>query len=94
MTNLPSLQSFFLGGFECATHRRRDTTRIDVLHTTHHDLRAAEDYTLLAQAGIRTVRDGLRWHLIEALPGVYDWSSFLPMLDAAHATGTQVLWDL
>ncbi len=90
----PSLQSFFLGGFECATHRRRDRTRIDVLAATHHDLRAAEDYTLLAQAGIRSVRDGLRWHLIETIPGVYDWSSFLPMLDAAHATGTQVLWDL
>ncbi len=87
-------QSFFLGGFECATHRRRDRTRLDVLAATHHDIRTAEDYRLLASAGIRTVRDGLRWHLIERHPGDYDWSSFLPMLDAAIATGTQVLWDL
>ena len=90
----PLFQSFFLGGFECATHRRRDRTRIDVLAAIHHDTRAAEDYTLLAQAGIRTVRDGLRWHLIERTPGVYEWSSFLPMLDAALATNTEVLWDL
>lgn len=87
-------ESFFMGGFECATHRRADRTQIDIISATHHDTHAAEDYLLLQQAGVRTVRDGLRWHLIEATPGVYDWSSFLLMLDAAHATGTQVLWDL
>ena len=92
MTQL--FQSFFMGGFECATHRRRDGARIDVLATTGHAACSAIDYRLLQQAGIRTVRDGLRWHLIEATPGVYDWSSFLPMLDASLATGTQVLWDL
>jgi beta-glucosidase/6-phospho-beta-glucosidase/beta-galactosidase len=93
-TELPIFQSFLMGGFECATHRRRDRSRIDVLTRTKHDLYCAMDYRMLAQAGIRTVRDGLRWHLIESLPGTYDWSSFLPMLHAAHATGTQVIWDL
>ena len=83
-----------MGGFECATHRRRDNRQIDVLTSTQHAQRAAEDYRLLSQAGIRTVRDGLRWHLVEQVPGVYDWSSFLPMLDAAIETRTQVLWDL
>jgi beta-glucosidase/6-phospho-beta-glucosidase/beta-galactosidase len=92
--NADLFQSFFMGGFECATHRRRDRTRIDVVATTEHDLQCAGDYGLLAQAGVRTVRDGLRWHLIETVAGVYDWSSFLPMLRAAHATGTQVVWDL
>ena len=88
------LESFFIGGFECATHRRKDGLQIDVLEASGHGERAAEDYLLLQSVGIRTVRDGLRWHLIEATPGVYDWSSFLPMLDAALATRTQVLWDL
>jgi beta-glucosidase/6-phospho-beta-glucosidase/beta-galactosidase len=88
-------QSFFMGGFECATHRRRDGLQIDVLSSTGHALQAARDYHLLAQAGIRTVRDGLRWHLIESgAPGDYDWSSFLPMLHAARETKTQVIWDL
>lgn len=90
----PELQSFFLGGFECATHRRRDRTRIDVIAGTGHDGRCAGDYKTLAEAGVRTVRDGLRWHLIEQTAGVYDWSSFTPMLDAALRTGTQVIWDL
>ena len=90
-----AFQSFFMGGFECATHRRRDGSQIDVLSSTGHALQAAHDYQLLAQAGVRTVRDGLRWHLIEAgTPGVYDWSSFLPMMHAARDTQTQVIWDL
>ncbi len=86
--------SFFMGGFECATHRRRDGKRIDVTSATMHDSRCAEDYALLASIGVRTVRDGLRWHLIETAPGVYDWSTFLPMLRAAAIAGVQVLWDI
>ncbi len=86
--------TFFLGGFECATHRRPQVGQIDVLHATGHDIHAEADYRLLASAGVHTVRDGLRWHKIERSPGVYDWSSFLPMLHAALASGTQVLWDL
>lgn len=91
----PSLfNSFFLGGFECSTHRRADGRRLDLLAATGHDRWAQQDYAALQRYGIRTVRDGLRWHLIERRPGEYDWSSFLPQLYAAHATGTQVIWDL
>jgi len=86
--------SFFLGGFECSSHRRSDGRRLDLLASTHHDRLAAKDYELLSQHGIRAVRDGLRWHLIEATPGHYDWSSVLPMLRAAEAAGTRVIWDL
>ena len=87
-------KSFFMGGFECATHKRRDRTQIDVIRCTRHDAHVAEDYALLRAAGVGTVRDGLRWHLIEQTAGVYDWSSFMPMLEASLATGTQVIWDL
>ena len=86
--------SFFLGGFECSTHRRYDGKRLDVIAASEHDVYARSDYKELARLGIRTVRDGLRWHLIEATPGTYDWSSFVPMLQAARETRTQVLWDL
>lgn len=44
--------------------------------------------------GIHAARDGLRWHLVEARAGQYDWRSFLPMLRAARRTGVQVIWDL
>jgi hypothetical protein len=87
-------QSWFLGGFECSTHRRSDGRRLDLTASTRHDANAGADYAMLAEHGIRTVRDGLRWHLIEVAPGRYDWSSFLPMLRAARDTGTQVIWDL
>ncbi|MCA3628644.1 MAG: beta-glucosidase [Methylobacterium sp.] len=87
-------QSFIQGGFECSTHRRRDGRRLDVIRATQHDARAPEDYGLLDRQGIRTVRDGLRWHRIERVPYYYDWSNCLPMLRAARATGTQVIWDL
>ncbi|MFC7554415.1 hypothetical protein ACFQU7_22735 [Pseudoroseomonas wenyumeiae] len=44
--------------------------------------------------GIRAARDGVRWHLVERVPGQYDWSSVLPALRAARAAEMQVVWDL
>ena len=87
-------QSFIQGGFECSTHRLRSGKRLDVIAATGHDSHAAQDYAQLGSLGLRTVRDGLRWHLIEPSPNRYDFTSFLPMLQAADATQTQVIWDL
>ncbi|MBL6455457.1 beta-glucosidase [Belnapia sp. T6] len=96
MTFRPSLfRSFFLGGFECSTHRRNDGRRLDLIAATRHDLLAEEDYRQVAEHGIRAVRDGVRWHLVQAAgPGQYDWSAVQPMLQASVRTGTQVVWDL
>jgi beta-glucosidase/6-phospho-beta-glucosidase/beta-galactosidase len=90
----PLFGSWFLGGFECSAHKRADGIRLDLLASTGHAARAEADYRLLAAHGMRAARDGLRWHRIEARPGRYDWSSFLPQLHAARDTGTTVLWDL
>ena len=79
-------ESFFIGGFECSTHRRRtDRVRLDLTRATGHDRNAEKDFAQLRGVGLHTVRDGLRWHLIEALPGYYDWSSLLKLLKAANA---------
>jgi hypothetical protein len=94
-------QSFWIGGFECSTHRlpRRKTmgryagVRLDLINSTRHDEFALKDYARLQQIGIRTARDGVRWHLIEKSPFRYDFSSLLPMLQAARQTQTQVAWD-
>jgi len=95
MRHLPPLfQSFFMGGFECSTHRQADGRRLDMLASTQHDRFAAKDYRLLEEYGMLTARDALRWHLIERKPWVYNWASFLPMLRAARETGQQVIWDL
>ncbi len=86
--------SFVLAGFECSSHRRAGGQRLDLLAATGHDRHAAADYARLRRHGIRAARDGVRWHLIEAVPGEYDWSSVLPMLRAAIACEVQVVWDL
>lgn len=87
-------RSFLQGGFECSTHRLQTGRRLDVIAATAHDTLAESDYRQLGQLGLRTVRDGLRWHLVEAQPGHHDFTSFLPMVQAAQRTGTQVIWDL
>ncbi len=87
-------RSFLHGGWECSSHRLPTGRRLDVLASTGHDVHAAADYRQLAGLGIRTMRDGLRWHRIERTPGVHDLASWRPMLAAARATGTQVIWDL
>lgn len=92
-------RSFLMGGFECSTHRLRPRDgetrgrRLDMIDAIQHDRWAAQDYRQLAGFGIRTVRDGFRWHLIDKA-SEYDWSSIQPMLRAANETGTQVVWDL
>ena len=83
-----------MGGFECATHRLRSGRRLDVIASTGHDLRAADDYRLLQAHGMRAARDGLRWHLIEPRAGRYDCWTNLPMLRAARDSGKPVIWDL
>jgi beta-glucosidase/6-phospho-beta-glucosidase/beta-galactosidase len=86
--------SYFQGGFECSTQRLRSGKRVDEIAATKHDIFAREDYLRLKQVGMRTVRDGARWHLIEATPGKYDFSSVAGMVRAARETQTQVIWDL
>ncbi|MET3889140.1 hypothetical protein ABIE41_000216 [Bosea sp. OAE506] len=88
------LKSYFMGGFECSTHRRRDGRRLDVIAATRHDEMALADYRLAGSLGLGTLRDGVRWHRVERIPYRYDWSSLLPMLRAAGAAGVQVIWDL
>jgi beta-glucosidase/6-phospho-beta-glucosidase/beta-galactosidase len=87
-------ESFFLGGFECSTHRRPDGKRLDLTSGTGHDCSALQDYHLLKQIGLRTFRDGVRWHLIERAPGQYDWSTLLATLRAAEQADVQIIWDL
>jgi beta-glucosidase/6-phospho-beta-glucosidase/beta-galactosidase len=89
-----NFQSFFQACFESSSHRRRDGVRLDLIRATGHDKHVRLDYGLCAQYGLTTVRDGLRWHLIGRTPGKYDWSSWVPALEAAEEAGIEVIWDL
>ena len=85
---------FFQAGFECSSHRRRDGVRLDLIRATGHDKHVLQDYRQCRQLGFQTLRDGLRWHLIEKSPGQYDWSSWRPALEAAEEAGVEIIWDL
>jgi hypothetical protein len=87
-------KSFLQAGFECSTHRRRNGVRLDLLKSTDHERFALEDFKRLQPYGIRTVRTAARWHLIEEIPGQFDFRSLKVILDAAEATETEVLLDL
>jgi hypothetical protein len=86
-------RSFFMGGFECSTHRDDRGRRLDLIASTRHDELAERDYARLMDAGIHTARDGVRWHLIEVEPFRYDFSSLEKQIAAARATGINVIWD-
>ena len=91
--NTAPFNSFLMGGFECSTHRIRSGVRRDLIAATRHDELAEADYTRLLKLGIRTTRDGLRWHLIEVEPFRYDFSSLRQQVLAARSTGIQLIWD-
>jgi beta-glucosidase/6-phospho-beta-glucosidase/beta-galactosidase len=86
-------RSFWMGGFEGACHINRSGTRLDLIAATQHDVQAAADYRLVRAVGMATVRDGVRWPSVEH-GGSYDFSSFIPMLQAALAEEVQVIWTL
>jgi hypothetical protein len=90
----PLFKSFFGGGFECSTHRLRGGRRLDLIAASHHEEFALPDYKRLQKQNLRVAREGLRWHLVEQTRGKYDFSTALPIVRAARATGTQVVWDL
>lgn len=86
--------SFWAAGYECADQVNARGERVDLLAATAHDRMLHEDFTALAPYGIRTVREGIRWSLVEKRPYHYDWRGPDAILKAAQRTGTQVLWDI
>ncbi len=86
-------KSFWIAGFEAASHLNRAGQRVDMLAVTQHDRQVMEDYARLREIGIRTARDGIRWHLIDQ-GGRFDFSSLAPMVEAARAADIQVIWGL
>ena len=87
-------QSFWMAGFESACHVNEAGARLDMIAATQHDRFIREDYQQLLPFGIRTVRDTVRWHLVERSPGVFDFSSVDGQIAAAREHGIQIIWDL
>jgi hypothetical protein len=85
--------SFFFAGFECTTGYNRHGRWIDQIAATQHDRFAAEDYARLREVGIRTVREAVRWPLVDRA-GRYDFASLGPFVEALRSQPMEPIWDL
>lgn len=86
--------SFFLAGFECSTGVNRHGEWFDQVAATQHDQFLDLDYELLRAVGIRGAREGVRWPLVDGGGGRYDFSTLLPIAEAAQRHGIDVIYDL
>ena len=84
----------FLAGFECSSHVDLSGERRDLLALTHHDRLYREDYERVHSVGIRTVRDGVHWHLSDECGRKYRFSHVEGRVAAARELGLSVIWDL
>jgi hypothetical protein len=87
------LQSFLFAGFEGTTGYNRFGEWIDQVEATQHDVFVDDDYALLRAVGIRTVRECVRWPLVDR-DGAFDFASLRPFVRAARTHGVEVVWDL
>lgn len=83
-----------MGGFECADHINRSGERVDLLRTTGHDARVEADYELLRSVGISTVREGIRWGVVERRPFEYDFDEVRHRIRAGVEAGITQCWDI
>ena len=75
-----------MGGFESSTFLDKTGRRADYIQLTQHDRCFRDDYLRAKAAGIRTVREALRWYLCDR-EGTIDLSSFTPFALAAQELG-------
>ena len=86
--------SFWWGGYECTDQLNAFGNRVDFLPLTGHLQLLDADYEDLKPFNIRTVREGIRWAMIEKTPYQYDFSTVRTMLRAGQRHGIQQVWDL
>jgi hypothetical protein len=86
-------KSFFQAGFEGSTGYNRHRQWIDQVCATQHDLFVELDYRLLREVGIQTVREVIRWPLVDR-GRRYDFSTVEPFLAAAARHEIEIIYDL
>src|SRR6476620_8066988 len=77
-------ESFWMAGYEGADHVNGAGIPLSMNDANRHEHYAYDDYALLSEFGIRTVRESIGWRLVEQ-NGRFDFSSILPRLKAAQA---------
>lgn len=86
-------RSFVWAGFECATGLNARGEWIDQVSATGHDRFLEDDYARVAGLGMWTVREGVRWPLVDR-NGRMDFSTVTPVLAAARRHRIEVIFDL
>lgn len=86
--------SFWMAGYECCDMVNRHGDRVDLLRLTGHLEKLEEDYRLLNDFEMHSVREGIRWSVVEMSPGVYNWTEVSGIIHTAVKSGKQVLFDL
>lgn len=90
----PLFSSYVIGGFECSYLTTKFGKTYDQLAASRHDVLIRDDYELLRQIGISTVREGLAWSQIDKGLGRYDFTRFEVMMAVGQEMGVQQIWDL
>ena len=93
MANAGPFLTYWQSGYEGADHINHDGLRLDMNNANGHQQRALEDYRLLKQFGIRTVRESIGWRLVEK-DGGFDFSVIEARVLAAKELGIQICWTL
>jgi hypothetical protein len=88
-----NFESFFMAGFECATGLNADRHWIDQIEATQHDRFLERDYRLLSEIGIRTVREGVRWPLVD-VSGNLNLAEVERVVKAANGERIELILDL
>jgi polysaccharide biosynthesis protein PelF len=94
MSYTPTFASFLWAGFECTTARVSKTERLDMLEVSKHRQYCQSDYQLMKDLGIKTVREGFSWSLIDQGNQHYDFSLYEPIVAKGREQGIQQIWDL
>ena len=85
--------SYWQAGYEGSDHRNKANQLLSMNELTRHVHRARDDYLLLEEFGIKTVRESVGWRLVER-NGHFDFSSIESRARAANELGLQVIWTL
>lgn len=85
--------SYFMGGFECSTHRTLEGNRLDVIAATQHDVQTRQDYQLCRAAGIKAVRESARWPILDC-DGTLHLDGVRELARMGREEGVLQVWDL
>ena len=81
-------------GIECSAPTIRGGYRQDLLRKTGHWERYLEDFTLIAEFGIRYLRYGIPIHVVAHDPDRFDWDWTDLALDALRTSALEPIVDL